>query len=251
MRIASPLEQFQIISLIDLGSSGKFNISFTNSSLLVVFIFSVIALLLSLSTFRTTIVPNRWQSVVESIYEFTLDMVKENIVGERAQKFFPLVFTLFIFLLFSNLLGLIPYSFTITSHLIMTFGLALSLFLGINILGIVKHKLHFLSLFLPPGSPLYLAWFLVILEFISYSFRVISLSVRLFANMMAGHTLLKILAGFAWTMMGVASAASLLHVIPVGIIFAVVGLEFGIAILQAYVFTILTCLYINDAINLH
>jgi len=158
---------------------------------------------------------------------------------------------MFTFLLFANLLGMIPYSFTVTSHLIVTFGLAFVLFFGLNVIGVAHHGFHFLSLFLPPGAPLFMAPFLVLIEFVSYIFRVISLSVRLFANMMAGHALLKILAGFVFTMFSAGGIMYVLHLFPLVVIFCIIGLEIGIAMLQAYVFTVLTCIYINDALNLH
>ena len=146
---------------------------------------------------------------------------------------------------------MIPYSFTATSHFLVTFGLSLSLFIGITIVGFQTHGLHFFSFLLPKGAPLALAPLLVVLELVSYCFRAISLGVRLFANMMAGHTLVKILSGFAWTMLSVGGLLGIASVLPFGVVFALTGLEIGVACLQAYVFTILTCIYLNDAINLH
>ena len=205
---------------------------------------------MSFVTFKSTLVPTRWQSVVEILYEFVLSLLVENI-GEKGVKYFPIMFTTFMFIFSCNIIGMIPYSFTITSHLVVTFGLAMSLFLGINIIGVRTHGFHFLSLFLPAGAPLAMSPFLVLIELVSYFFRVISLAVRLFANMMAGHTLLKILAGFAWTMISVGGILYIVHLVPLLVIFAIVGLEFAIAFLQAYVFTVLSCIYLNDAINLH
>jgi F-type H+-transporting ATPase subunit a len=184
------------------------------------------------------------------IYEFVVSLVYEQI-GSKGEKYFPLIFTTFVFLLFTNLIGMIPYSFTATSHFLVTFGLSLSLFIGITIVGFQTHKLHFLSLLLPKGAPLALAPLLVVLELVSYIFRAISLGVRLFANIMAGHTLVKILSGFAYTMLSVGGLMTVLSFIPFTIVFALTGLEIGVACLQAYVFTILTCIYLNDAINLH
>jgi ATP synthase subunit 6 len=247
--IFSPLEQFQIIALIPMG--GSFDFSFTNSSLLMFFIVMFSTFFYSFSSFESTIAPSRWQSFAEDVYNFALTLVNENIQGPRAQQFFPLIFTLFTFLLFANMLGMIPYSFTVTSHLVVTFGLAFGLFFGLNFIGIVHHGFHFLSLFLPPGAPLFMAPFLVLIEFISYAFRVVSLSVRLFANMMAGHALLKILAGFIFAMFSAGGIMYILHLAPLAIVFCIMGLELGIACLQAYVFTALTCIYINDALNLH
>ena len=196
------------------------------------------------------LVPSRWQSLVEMIYEFVVSLVDEQI-GKKGQKYFPLIFTTFVFLLFTNLIGMIPYSFTATSHFLVTFGLSLSLFIGITIVGFQTHGLHFFSFLLPKGAPLALAPLLVVLELVSYCFRAISLGVRLFANMMAGHTLVKILSGFAWTMLSVGGLLGIASVLPFGVVFALTGLEIGVACLQAYVFTILTCIYLNDAINLH
>jgi ATP synthase subunit 6 len=195
MFVFSPLEQFNIISIIPIGI-GNFNISFTNSSLLSLIVVSLMILLLEFVSFKSTLVPNRWQSAVEQLYTFVLSLLTEN-VGEKGVKYFPIFFVTFMFLFFCNLIGMVPYSFTVTSHIVITFGLALSLFIGINIIGIRTHGFHFLSLFLPAGAPLLMAPLLVMIELVSYSFRVISLAVRLFANMMAGHTLLKIIAGFA------------------------------------------------------
>ena len=184
------------------------------------------------------------------IYEFVVSLVDEQI-GSKGRKFFPLIFTIFVFLLFTNLIGMVPYSFTATSHLVVTFGLSLSLFIGVTIVGFQIHGVHFFSFLLPKGAPLALAPLLVVLELVSYCFRAVSLGVRLFANMMAGHTLVKILSGFAWTMLSVGGILTVASSIPFAIVFALTGLEIGVACLQAYVFTILTCIYLNDAINLH
>lgn len=248
--VYTPLEQFSIIRLIPL-RLGNFDFSFTNSSLYLFLAVSLVFLLFYLVTLDGgNVVPSRWQSLVEMIYQFVLSLVEEQI-GTKGRKFFPLIFTTFVFLLFTNLIGMIPYSFTATSHLIVTFGLSLSIFIGVTIVGFQIHGLHFFSFLLPKGAPLILAPLLVVLELVSYCFRAISLGVRLFANMMAGHTLVKILSGFAWTMLSVGGILAVASIIPFGIVFALTGLEIGVACLQAYVFTILTCIYLNDAINLH
>ncbi len=248
--VFSPLDQFGIISLIPF-RIGNFDISFTNSSFYLFSTTGLVLLLFHLVTLHGgTVVPSRWQSFVEMIYEFVISLVEEQI-GAQGKKFFPLIFTLFVFLLFTNLIGMIPYSFTATSHLIVTFGLSLSLFIGITIIGFQFHGLHFFSFLLPKGAPLILAPLLVVLELVSYCFRAISLGVRLFANMMAGHTLVKILSGFSWSMLSVGGVLAVAAIIPFGIVFALTGLEIGVACLQAYVFTILTCIYLNDAIHLH
>jgi ATP synthase subunit 6 len=199
------------------------------------------------SVFYVNIVAtNRWQTLLEMFYQVILNVVKEN-AGEKGIKFFPLIFTTFMLILGCNVLGMIPYSFTVTSHVIVTFTTALAIFAGMNILGILKHRKHFLSLFFPPGAPVALAPLLVLIEFVSYVFRVLSLSIRLFANLMSGHTLLKILASFSW---GVVSIYGI-FVLPIVIIFIVTGLEMAIAFLQAYIFAVLLCIYLNDAFNLH
>lgn len=246
----TPLEQFSIISLLPIRIGNSY-LSFTNSSL---FLLLTIGLVLTLFQMVTQnggfLVPSRWQSLVEMITEFVVSLVEEQI-GGQGKRFFPLIFTIFVFLLFSNLIGMIPYSFTTTSHLVVTFGLSLSLFIGVTCVGFQQHGLHFFSFLLPKGAPLALAPLLVVLELVSYCFRAVSLGVRLFANMMAGHTLVKILSGFAWTMLSVGGVLAFASVIPFGVVFALTGLEIGVACLQAYVFTILICIYLNDAINLH
>lgn len=242
----SPLEQFSIVTLVPLGY-----FSFTNSSFFMFLTVALVSFLFYLVTANGGfLVPTRWQSFVEMMYEFVLNLVEEQI-GAAGKKYFPLIFTTFTFLLFSNLIGMIPYSFTTTSHLIVTFTLSVSIFIGVTIVGFQKHGIHFFSFLLPPGAPLGLAPFLVVIELVSYSFRAISLGVRLFANMMAGHTLVKILSGFAWTMMSLGGVMFVASFIPFAVVFALTFLEVGVACLQAYVFTILTCIYLNDAIHLH
>nr|ADT62134.1 ATP synthase subunit 6 [Isoetes engelmannii] len=250
----SPLEQFAIISLIPI-HIGNLYFSFTNSSLFMLLTINIVLLLVhSVTRNGGYLVPNAWQFLVEMIYDFVLrNLVNEQISGASSvkQRFFPLIFVTFTFLLFCNLIGMIPYSFTVTSHFIITLGLSLSLFIGITIIGFREHGLYFFSFLLPQGVPLALAPFLVLLELISYCFRALSLGIRLFANMMAGHSLVKILSGFAWTMLSMGGIMYLAYLAPFLIVFALTGLELGVAILQAYVFTILICIYLNDAINLH
>lgn len=254
--IKSPLDQFAIHPLIDM-KIGDLYFSFTNPSLFMLLSLTLFLLLVHLVTKKGGghLVPNAWQSLVELLYDFVLNLVNEQIgglSGNVKQKFFPIILVTFLFLLFCNLQGMIPYSFTVTSHFIITLGLSFSLFIGITIVGFQRNGLHFLSFLLPAGVPLPLAPFLVLLELISYCFRALSLGIRLFANMMAGHSLVKILSGFAWTML---CMNDLLYFIgdlgPFFIVLALTGLELGVAILQAYVFTILICIYLNDAINLH
>jgi ATP synthase subunit 6 len=181
-------------------------------------------------------------------------MVKENIGGntKRSVRFFPFIFSLFIFILIANLIGLIPFSSTVTSYLIVTFAMAIMVLLGVNIIAGRFHGLVYFGHFLPSGCPFPLYPLIIPIEFISYVFRVVSLSVRLFANMMAGHTLLAVLAGFGWTMVTAGSTELLLaHPFPILVVFVLVFLETAVAIIQSYVFTILTCMYLDEAINLH
>jgi F-type H+-transporting ATPase subunit a len=192
---------------------------------------------------KSAMVPGRWQSMAELSYVFIANLIRDT-VGTEGAKYFPFIFSLFMFILFGNLLGMMPYSFTFTSHIAVTFAMALVVFIGVTVIAIAKHGMHFFSFFMPPGVPIAMAPLLVPIEIISYLSRPISLSVRLFANMTAGHTLLKVFAGFVASL-GVAG------VLPLAFVTALTGLEFVIAFLQAYVFTILTCLYLNDALHLH
>nr|ULQ69833.1 ATP synthase F0 subunit 6 [Prionium serratum] len=252
----SPLEQFAIHPIMMM-NIGNFFFSFTNSSLFMLLTLSLVLLLLFLVTKKGggKLVPNAWQSLVELLYDFVLNLVNEQIgglSGKVKQKFFPCILVTFLFLLFCNLQGMIPFSFTVTSHFLITLSLSFSLFIGITLVGFQRHGLHFLSFLLPAGVPLPLAPFLVLLELISYCFRALSLGIRLFANMMAGHSLVKILSGFAWTMLLMQNLFYFIGDLgPFLIVLALTGLELGVAILQAYVFTILICIYLNDAINLH
>jgi F-type H+-transporting ATPase subunit a len=188
-------------------------------------------------------VPGRWQLLAELTYQFIARMVSDNI-GKEGRPYFPFIFSIFIFVLFGNLIGMIPYSFTFTSHIAVTLTMAVFIFLLVTIVAVMKHGVKFFSFFLPEGVPIILSPLMVIIEVISYFTRPFSLSVRLFANMMAGHTLLKVIGGFVVPL-------GLFGVVPIAGLVAVMGLEFLIAFLQAYIFTILTCIYINDAIHLH
>ena len=237
-----PLSQFEIKTLIPLHPGGV-DISFTNSSLMMVLAVALVTLFLTLGMRRHSLVPGRWQSMAELSYQFVANLIRDT-VGAEGRRYFPLVFTLFMFILFGNLLGMVPYSFTFTSHIIVTFALALMVFIGVTILGFVKHGVRFFSFFVPPGVSVMLWPLMIPIEIISYLSRPISLAVRLFANMLAGHTLLKVFAGFV-TALGVAG------ILPLVFVAALTGLEFVIAFLQAYVFAILTCLYISDALHLH
>lgn len=247
--VKSPLEQFEIVTIVPLNFLG-YNFSFTNSSLFLLMSASLLILKISLSFYKSSLIPNRWQSIKESIYEVTSNMVQENL-GSKGEYYFPFIFVLHLLLLTCNLVGMVPYTFTVTSHIAFTFGLALSIFIGINIIGIQTHGTKFFALFLPRGVPLVIVPLLVTIEFISYIVKVFTLSIRLFANMTSGHTLLKIIAGFAWTMLSAGGLLAFLHLIPLALLLALVGLELGIAGLQAYVFTLLTCIYLNDVLDMH
>ena len=238
----SPLQQFEIdpISNIELGG---YNISFTNSSFAMLITVLVITLFLTLTVNTRSIIPSRMQLISELMYNFIAQLLSDT-VGDNGKKYFPFVFSLFMFVLIGNMVGMIPYQFTFTSHIIVTFALAAVVFIGVTILGFINHGIKFFTFFYIPGVPFYMHPLLIPIEVISYLSRPISLSVRLFANMLAGHTLLKVFAGFV-------SALGIFGILPLVFIIALTGLEILIAFLQAYVFAILTCLYINDALHLH
>jgi F-type H+-transporting ATPase subunit a len=238
----SPLAQFEIKTLIPL-QVGDINVSITNSSVFMIATVLAISLFLVMGMRRSALVPGRWQSMVELSYIFIANLIKDT-VGSEGRPYFPFIFTVFMFVLFGNLFGMLPYTFTFTSHIVVTFTMALFVFLGVTLIAIAKHKIRFFTFFMPPGVPMYMAPILIPIEIISYLSRPISLSVRLFANMLAGHTLMKVFAGFIFTL-------GLFGIAPWAFIVALTGLEIVIAFLQAYVFTILTCLYLNDALHLH
>lgn len=242
-----PLHQFQINKIIPLVIGG-WDISYTNSSLWMTVALAVVWFLFYVALKRETIIPNRMQAFAEIIFTFIKDMIK-TYIGKEGMPFFPFIFTMFWFILMGNVLGLIPYSFTYTSHIIVTFSLAIVAFVMANIAGFKKHGLGMFHLLLPKGIPIFLAPLMVVIELISYLARPFSLSIRLFANMMAGHLILKLFASFSAMLLNTSFAA--LGIIPLILNVGVTGLEFLVAVLQTYVFTLLTCLYINDAINLH
>lgn len=247
--IHSPLEQFEVAPVWSLALGETF--AFTNTAFFGLIVMFAIFAILSFGTKNATVVPNRWQTLVEGAFEFVLVMAKDTIAGGKGEKYFPFLFVTFLTVAMSNLVGMIPYSFTITSQLAVTFAFGAATFIGVNIIAARQHGLHFLSFFLPKDAPMALWPLLVPIELISYSFRVVSLSVRLFVNMMAGHALLKILAGFAWTMIGMGGLMLVASGFPILILIILTGMELGIALLQAYVWTVLVCIYLNDAINLH
>jgi len=240
----NPLAQFEIKPLYELPTIAGYEVHFTNSSLFMVLAVASIILFLSIGISRKALIPGRWQSMVELTYGFIGGMIRDNI-GESGKRYFPLIFTIFMFVLFCNLLGMIPFSFTVTSHIIVTFAMAATIFIGVTLIAIVKHGTHFFSFFLPAGTPWWMAPLLFIIELFAYLARPISLSVRLAANMVAGHTMLKVIAGF------VVGLGSLGGWLPVALLVVLTGFEIFVAVLQAYIFTILTCVYLNDALHLH
>jgi F-type H+-transporting ATPase subunit a len=242
LAVESPLHQFSIDRLIPI-HLGSLDASFTNSALLMLLAVIATTVFLVGAMRGAQLVPNRLQSMAELSYEFIAGMVREN-VGDEGKPYFPFLFTLFMFVLFGNMLGMVPWSFTYTSHIIVTFALALTVFIGVTIVGFAKHGLHFLTLFAPKGVPKLILLLLVPIEVLSYFIRPFTLSIRLFANMMAGHTMLIIFAGFV-------AGLGIFGIAPLGMDVFLILLEFLVAALQAYVFVILSCLYLTDAIHLH
>ena len=240
----NPMHQFEVYRIGPEINLGGVNLSFTNASLFMTISSAVILLFLFFGTKKKTLVPSKIQLIAEGSYTFVAKMINDT-AGSNAKSFFPFIFTLFMFVLSANMVGMLPYSFTVTSHIIVTFVLASIIFIGVTVLGFVKHGFKYLELFVPKGVPIVLLPLIVIIEIISYLSRPISLSVRLFANMMAGHTMLKVFGGF------VISLGLLGGWLPLGFSVALTGLEILVAFLQAYVFAILTCIYLNDALNLH
>src|SRR6056300_425484 len=245
----SPVEQFTIKALLQLELFG-YDISFSNSALFMILAVLVSTVFLTFAMRSRQMVPGRMQASAEMMYEFISEMVSSN-VGNAGRPYFPFIFTLFVFLLFGNMLGLIPYSYTFTSQIIVTFAMAAFVFVGVTIIALFKHGLHFFSFFVPAGAPKVLIPFLIVIEVISYFVRPVSLSVRLFANMLAGHTMLKVFAGLAVMISGAGGLAMAGSVLPFLALIGLTGLEVLVAALQAYVFTILTCMYLNDALHLH
>lgn len=245
--MASPIEQFEIKPIVSLGKIGASEIAFTNSALFMVAAVAVIALLFVYGTRNRSLVPGRLQALAEMGYEFVASTVKDS-AGHDGMKFVPLVFSLFMFVLVCNLLGMIPGAFTVTSHLVVTAALAAIVILTVIIYGIAKHGAHFFGLFVPSGVHPLMLIILVPIEVISFVSRPISLSVRLFANLLAGHIALKIFAGFVATLI-FAGGWIVLSPLPLLLTIAIIALEFLVAVLQAYVFAVLTCIYLHDALH--
>jgi F-type H+-transporting ATPase subunit a len=245
-----PLHQFQINPIVQIVIAG-FDVSFSNSALFMVVAVGVIYYLLTQGMKPGALVPGRLQCLAETFYDFVANLVRDN-AGHDAKPYFPFVFSVFMFVLFGNMLGMIPYTFTFTSHIIVTFALASVVFVFVTVLALMKHGMHFFTFFMPHGAPVALAPILIPIEVISYLMRPVSLSIRLFANMMAGHTMLKVFAGFTVMMIsGLGALGFVAGLVPLAINIALTGFEFLVAFLQAYVFSILTCLYIRDALELH
>jgi len=240
----NPMHQFEVYRIGPEINLGTVNLSFTNASLFMIISAITILFLLFLGTKKKLLIPSKTQFITEMSYTFIAKMINDT-AGSGAKSFFPFIFTLFMFVLFCNMIGMLPYSFTVTSHIIVTFMLAATVFIGVTIIGFIKHGIKYLELFVPKGVPIILLPLIIVIEIISYLSRPVSLSVRLFANMMAGHTMLKVFGGF------VISLGLLGGWLPLSFSVALTGLEILVAFLQAYVFAILTCIYLNDALNLH
>ena len=240
----NPMHQFNVYKI---GPEIKINgidLSFTNASLFMLISAISISIFLLLGTKDKKIIPGKFQLLSEILYNFISKMISDT-AGKKAKPYFPFIFSLFIFVLFCNMVGMLPYSFTVTSHIIVTLAFAMFIFIGVTILGFIIHGFKYLKIFVPSGVPVVLLPIIMIIEIISYLSRPVSLSVRLFANMMAGHTMLKVFGGF------VISLGLVAGWLPLTFSVALTGLEILVAFLQAYVFAILTCIYLNDALNLH
>lgn len=243
------MEQFEIERWIPI-RLGNLDVSFTNSAFwMLVAVLCATLLMLNMGRARE-LIPGRWQALAETLYDFVAGMVREN-VGDGGKAYFPFIFSLFLFVMFANLLGMVPLAFASTSHIIVTFALALFIFVGVTIIGFAHHGVHFLGFFVPQGVPAWLMPIMVPIEVISYFVRPVSLSVRLFANMVAGHVILKLFAMFVVMLGGLGALFVPLGLLPFAFVVVFTGFEIFIALLQAYVFTILTCLYLNDALNMH
>ena len=241
---SNPMQQFTVKRIGPEINIAGVDLSFTNASLFMVISATVIILFLFLGSKEKKIIPNKLQLIAEMSYTFVAKMISDT-AGSKARPYFPFIFSLFMFVLFCNMVGMLPYSFTVTSHIIVTFVLAAFIFIGVTIIGFIKHGFGYLKLFVPSGVPIVLLPLIVVIEIISYLSRPISLSVRLFANMMAGHTMMKVFGGFVISL-GIVGGW-----LPLSFSVALTGLEILVAFLQAYVFAILTCIYLNDALNLH
>ncbi len=243
-----PISQFKVEPLMTMHPMGMMDASFTNASLFMLVILGLVTLLMVRGTAKRALVPGRLQAAAEMSYEFVADTVRST-AGNEGMRFFPFVFSLFMFVFFANLLGLLPFSYTVTSQIVVTFALAVLVMSVVIVYGFLRHGMHFLNLFVPSGVAPALLPFIVLIEVISFAARPISLSVRLFANMLAGHITLKVFGGFIVLLFGAGGAAVLIAILPLAGIILLTALELLVAVLQAYVFAILTCVYLNDAIH--
>lgn len=243
-----PIHQFQIVDLFPIAKIGNTEIAFTNSAaFMVVTVVSITAFLIGATASRS-LVPSRLQSTAELSYEFVANTIRSS-AGTEGMRFFPFVFSLFMFILVINLIGLIPYAFTVTTHIVITAALSLSVFLTVLVYGFWRNGLRFFNLFVPKGIPIYILPLIVLIEVMSFLSRPISHSVRLFANMLAGHITLKVFASFITMLSAFGIAGWIGAILPLGLTVALTALELLVAVLQAYVFAILTCIYLNDAIH--
>lgn len=245
--MAGPIKQFEVRKIVDIDIGGV-DLSFTNVSAYMVLTITIATSFLLLATSKKMLIPSRWQSSAEILYEFVAKAVRDN-AGEHGMRFFPLVFSLFMFILVANLIGMFPYAYTVTSQLIVTFALSALVFLTVTLYGIYKHGFGFLKLFKPDGVPPILSPIIIPIEIISYLSRPISHSVRLFAVMLAGHITLKVFAGFVVSLGGIGTLGIIGAAMPLMMTVAITALEFLMAGIQAYVFTMLTCMYLNDALH--
>lgn len=249
--MASMFEEFEIHSLTKpLFSIGGYPITFSNSSLFMFLAIGLSTLLMIVAMRKESLIPGRWQMLAETVHNIIYDMVR-NTAGDAAKPFFPFIFTIFVFVLFCNLLGLLPGSLAVTSHVIVNFAIAIFLFLVIIIAGFMHHGIHFLRIFAPPGVPMVILPFLVVIELFSFLVRPFSLSIRLFANMLAGHVLLGVFASMSIGLFGAAGLFVALGVLPLLANIAITGFEFFVALLQAYIYAILATVYLRDAVELH
>lgn len=242
-------EQFEIIKLIPFSPFGL-DLSLTNSSLFMLLALAFFYFLYYTNIKNGFITPTRWQSVMEIFYDVMYDICKENI-GARAGPFFPFIFSLFVFIVILNVFGIIPYTFSPTSHMVVTFGLSLSIFIGVTLLGMVNYGSYYFSMFMPAGSPLMLAPFMIVIELVSHLAKAVSLGIRLAANITAGHVLFAILSGFVWTMITAGGILTIASIFPLLIILFITIMEMAVAFIQAYVFSLLTAIYISESEDLH
>jgi F-type H+-transporting ATPase subunit a len=246
--MADPIHQFEVIDLVRLGKVGSTSIALTNSALYMGLAVGITAAVMLGATAGRSVIPGRMQSIAEVAYEFVESIIRDN-MGEDGMRFFPLVFSLFMFILVLNVVGLIPYSFTVTSHVIITVALALLVFITVLVYGFWKNGLRFFNLFVPKGIPVYILPAIVLIEVLSFLSRPISHSVRLFANMLAGHITINVFAGFVILLGGLGVLGGLGATLPFAMTVALTALELLVAFLQAYVFVVLTCIYLNDVLH--